>query len=115
MNIAITFRQMDATDSVKAYAHEKISKLQKFLRRPMETQVTLSVQKNMHIAEVVVHAGAEHYHAHESCSDMYGSIDRVLDKLEAQVRADHETRIAKRKKRGERSSGRLLATGSDGE
>lgn len=115
MNIAITFRQMDATEAVRTYAQEKISKLQKFLRKPMETQVTVSVQKTLHIAEVVVHAGGDHYHAREACGDMYGSIDRVIDKLEAQMRGDHDIRISKQKKRGERSSPRLQATGSDGE
>ncbi len=117
MNIAITFRQMDTSEAAKAYAQEKISKLQKFLRKPMETQVTLSVQKTMHIAEVVVHCGPAHFHAHEECSDMYGSIDRVCDKLEAQIRSDHDLRIAKTKKRGERISTRNMAagTGTDGE
>ena len=115
MNIAITFRQMESTEAVRTYAHEKIAKLQKFLRRPMETQVTVSVQKTLHIAEVVVHAGGDHYHAKESCGDMYGSIDRVIDKLEAQMRGDHDIRISKTKNRGERPSARLLPTGSDGE
>ena len=58
MNISITFRQMDATDAVKGYAHEKIAKLQKFLRQPLKGQVTLSCQKTLHMAEVDIHAGA---------------------------------------------------------
>ena len=41
MNIAITFRQMDATDAVKGYATEKIAKLQKFLRSPLHGSVTI--------------------------------------------------------------------------
>ena len=86
MNISITFRQMDATDAVKGYATEKIAKLQKFLRQPLHGQVTLSCQKTLHMAEVDMHAGAEHYHAHESSEDMYASIDKVIDKLERQIR-----------------------------
>ena len=41
MNIAITFRQMNATDAVKGYATDKVGRLQKFLRQPMKGQVTL--------------------------------------------------------------------------
>ena len=40
MNIAITFRHMDATDAVKGYATDKIGKLQRFLRQPVKGQVT---------------------------------------------------------------------------
>ena len=83
MNIAITFRQMEATEAVKGYATEKVSKLQKFLRQPMKGKVTLSTtQHRLHSAEIDVHAGGDHFHAHETTEDMYASIDKVIDKLE---------------------------------
>ena len=81
MNISITFRQMESTDAVKSYANEKVAKLQKFLRRPMQAQVTLSTQHRTHVAEVDIHAGAEHFHAQQTSEDMYASIDNVCDKL----------------------------------
>jgi len=105
MNISITFRQMDATDAVKGYATEKIAKLQKFLKQPLHGQVTLSTQKTLHLAEVDVHAGPDHFHAHESSEDMYASIDKVLDKLERQIREVHAIH---KKKGAERASDRLL-------
>ena len=105
MNIAITFRQMDATDSVKGYATEKIAKLQKFLRSPLHGSVTLSCEKRLHMAEVDVHAGSDHFHAHEQSEDMYASIDKVIDKLERQIREVH---TSQKKKGAERASDRLL-------
>ncbi len=105
MNISITFRQMDATDAVKGYATEKVSKLQKFLRQPMHGQVTLSCQKTIHMVEVDLHSGGEHYHAHESSEDMYATIDKVIDKLERQIRDGHGSH---KKKGAERASDRLL-------
>jgi len=105
MNISITFRQMDATDAVKGYATEKIAKLQKFLRQPLHGQVTLSCQKTLHLAEVDVHAGGDHFHAHESSEDMYASIDKVIDKLERQIRDGHGSQ---KKKGAERASERLM-------
>ncbi|HQY64449.1 MAG: ribosome-associated translation inhibitor RaiA [Myxococcales bacterium] len=107
MNIAITFRQMETTEAVKSYATEKVAKIQKFLRQPMKAQVTLSVQKTLHFAEVEVHSGSEHFHAHEQSEDMYASIDRVIDKLERQVR---ETKSAERSSRkgADRASQHLL-------
>jgi putative sigma-54 modulation protein len=105
MNISITFRQMEATEAVKGYATEKVSRLQKFLRQPLHGQVTLSCQKTIHLAEVDLHSGSNHYHAHESSEDMYASIDKVIDKLERQIRDGHD---AHKKKGAERASDRLL-------
>jgi putative sigma-54 modulation protein len=105
MNISITFRQMDATEAVKAYATEKISKLQKFLRQPLHGQVTLSCQKMEHTAEVDLHSGGKHYHASETSEDMYATIDMVIDKLERQIRDANESR---KKKGADRASDHLL-------
>ena len=105
MNISITFRQMDATDAVRGYATEKIAKLQKFLKQPLHGSVTVSCQKTIHMIEVDMHAGGEHYHAHESSVDMYASIDKVIDKLERQIRDGHGTH---KKKGSERASDHLL-------
>jgi putative sigma-54 modulation protein len=112
VNIAITFRQMEATESMKVYATEKVAKLQKFLRQPMKTQITLSCQHQVHRAEADVSAGGEHYHAHESSEDMYASIDRLIDKLERQVRAAREVATANHKG-AERASERLLPSSDD--
>lgn len=106
MNIAITFRQMDATEAMKSYATEKVGKLQRLLRSPMKASVTLSTQHRAHSAEVDIHAGTEHLHAHETSEDMYASIDKVCDKLERQVRAAHETK--NNRKGQERASERLV-------
>ena len=110
MNIAITFRQMDATDAVKGYAADKVGKLQKFLRQPMKGQVTLSTQHHKHSAEVDIHSGGAHFHAHETTEDMYATIDKVIDKLERQIRESKQS-----KKGSERASQRLIAdeTGED--
>lgn len=106
MNIAITFRQMESTDAMKGYANEKVGRLQKFLRNPMKGEVKLSCQQNrLHSAEVDIHAGGAHFHAHETSEDMYATIDKVIDKLERQIRA------AKPSKKGaERASTKLLPT-----
>jgi putative sigma-54 modulation protein len=106
VNIAITFRQMEATEAMKLHAKDKVAKLQKFLRQPMKGQVTLSCQQKLHRAEVDVHAGAERYHAHEESEDMYASVDKVIDKIEHQIRTARKT-SASRKKGADRASAHL--------
>jgi putative sigma-54 modulation protein len=108
MNITITFRHMDATDAVKAYATEKVARLQRFFRWPMKGQVTLSCQHDrLHSVEVDIHAGNTHFHAHETSEDMYASIDKVIDKIERQV-VSAKKLAASRKKGGEKASEHLL-------
>jgi len=86
MNISITFRHMDSSSAVKAYAGEKVSKLQKFLRLPMTAKVTLSIDKLRHVAEARISSGGQHFEAREASEDMYASIDLIIDKLERQIR-----------------------------
>jgi putative sigma-54 modulation protein len=86
MNISITFRQMDASDAIKKYATDKLAKLQRFLRRPLSGKVTVSLDRKKHAVEARISSGGEHLEAHEVSDDMYASIDRVIDKLERQIR-----------------------------
>ncbi|NUQ75370.1 MAG: ribosome-associated translation inhibitor RaiA [Polyangiaceae bacterium] len=97
MNITITFRHMDGTEAVKKYAHEKIAKLQKFLRQAMSAQVTLTVEGLEHSAEVNIQSGGGHFHATEKGTDLYASIDMVHDKLERQIRAAKDHDVTRRR------------------
>jgi putative sigma-54 modulation protein len=112
MNIAITFRQMEATEAVKVYATDKVGKLQKFLRQPMKGEVKLSCQHRLHTAEVDVHAGGEHFHAHETSEDMYATLDKVVDKIESQIRNVNGVKVAS-KKGAERASAHLADDGGE--
>ena len=47
MNIAVTFRHMDASEAVKGYATDKVGRMQKFLRAPMKSQVTFGASAMM--------------------------------------------------------------------
>jgi putative sigma-54 modulation protein len=86
MNITITLRQMEPSAAVKRHTHDKIAKLQKFLRQPMTAKVTLTVDGLRHVAEARITSGAARVEARESSEDMYASIDKMIDKLERQIR-----------------------------
>jgi putative sigma-54 modulation protein len=96
MNISITFRHMDSSDAVRKYAEGKLAKLQKFLRRPMTAKVTLSIDRLKHSAEARISSGGEHLEAHERSDDMYASIDRMMDKLERQIRVHKGAALSRR-------------------
>ncbi len=97
MNITITFRHMNGSESLKAYAQEKVAKLQKFLRQTMTAQVILSVEGLQKSAEVRISSGDVHLQGSETNEDMHAAIDAVHDKLLAQIRSVKDTDVARRR------------------
>jgi putative sigma-54 modulation protein len=116
MNVSITFRHMDASDALKKHAAAKLGKLQKFLRQPMTAKVTISVDKLKHVAEARISSGGAHLEAKESSDDMYTSIDRMIDKLDRQIRVTKGAAQARRRvaKTVARSGDGAAATEADG-
>ncbi len=87
MQIAVTFRHMEASSPIKEYAEEKFSKLKKYIDEPIDAQVVISVEKKIrHNAEVTIVAKGITIKASEESADMYASIDGVADKLERQLK-----------------------------
>jgi putative sigma-54 modulation protein len=97
MNVSITFRHMDASEAIKKHTAAKLGKLQKFLRQPMTAKVTISVDKLKHVAEARISSGGAHLEAKESSGDMYTSIDRMIEKLDRQIRVTKGAAEARRR------------------
>jgi putative sigma-54 modulation protein len=96
MRIAFTFRNIDSSDSIKSYASEKLSKLQKYLRAPLDADVTVSLERHLHVAEVVLREGGHTFVSTKQSDDMYASIDLVSECIDQQIRrsksAEHDHR-----------------------
>lgn len=86
MDITVTFRHTEPIESLKIYAEEKVSKVKKFLDFPLEANIVLSVEKFRHIADVTVSVNGTRIKAVEETGDMYSAIDKVMDKVEKQVK-----------------------------
>jgi putative sigma-54 modulation protein len=89
-NISVTFRHIDPSQPLKDYVTEKLGKIQKILDSPFEAQVTLSVEKYRHIAEVFLTARGITIKAFESTDNLYSAIDLVCDKVERQTKKYRE-------------------------
>ncbi len=86
MEITVTFRHTEPMNSLRDYAIEKISKLDKYLDFPAEARVVLSVEKFRHQVDVTLNLNGTWIKAVEETEDMYSAIDQVADKLEKQVK-----------------------------
>lgn len=86
METLVTFRHVDASDAIKSYAEEKVSRIKKYLMDPIDVHIILSVEKIRHTAEVTIVTNGITINAEETTQDMYSAIDMVMDKIERQVR-----------------------------
>lgn len=86
MQVSVTFRHMDATEALKAFAAEKVSRVEKYIHTPTDAHVVLSVEKHLHRAEINVVANGMRVRGEASSGDMYGSIDGAAMKIERQLK-----------------------------
>ncbi len=86
MDITVTFRHIDSTDSLKEYAEEKLSKVSKYFDFPVEAHIVLTAEKFRRIADVTLNVNGTLIKAEEETEDMYAAIDQVMDKIEIQVK-----------------------------
>lgn len=86
MQVAVTFRHMEPSEALKTYVQERTAKLTKYIDKPLESQVILSVQKFRQMADVVISVDGLRITGQETHEDMYAAIDLVMDKIERQVK-----------------------------
>ena len=92
MNVTVTFRHVDPTPALRQHAEEELQRLKKYLHRPLDAHVILSVTKERHTAEVTLNADHESMFAKEVTHDLYSAIDLAVSKLEHQAQRVKEKR-----------------------
>jgi putative sigma-54 modulation protein len=94
MQVTVVGRHIEATEALKQYATEKLSRLEKYLPKTIQVVVTLSVVKKVHhIAEAVIKSNGLLIQASEETEEMYSAIDLLMAKLERRVRRYREKLI----------------------
>ena len=86
MRIAITGKNIELTEGLKAAVEEKLSKLDKYFAEDTMAHVTLSVEKERQKIEVTIPVKGNIIRAEEVSSDMYVSIDLVEEVIERQLK-----------------------------
>ena len=86
MQITTTGHPVEVTAALRAYVTEKMQKLERHFDQVSSVNVILNVEKLQHQAEATVKAGGRTIFAADTATDMYASIDNLIDKLDRQVR-----------------------------
>jgi len=94
--ITVTVRHEQVTDALREYAQKKIENLHLDYPRIIEAKAILDVQKNRHIAEIILFC-ANHItiEAHAEGRDMYVALDETIEKIARRMRK-HKTRLMKK-------------------
>lgn len=97
--ISILGRNVYVTDSMKDYAYEKLSKIDRFHNHVMDIHVTMDVQKVEQSITILLQLDHFTVKVAASSTDMYASIDKAVDKLMAKIRR-WKSRIQDHHKKG---------------
>lgn len=85
MQINISGRHVEVTESMKEYVTSKLERLNNHHDRITSTNVILSVDKLIQKAEATVHVSGKDVFADASHEDLYTAIDSLADKLDRQL------------------------------
>ena len=86
MNIKITGKELKATDAIKNYVEDKLSRMEKYFDENAEVLVTIKTEKNTQISEIQVKSQGNMFKAVTETNDLYASIDKNMDILTGQIR-----------------------------
>ncbi len=101
MQLAISGKNLEITDSLRAYVEKKIGRLDRYLPNIIEARVELAVEntraaKDSQIAQVTLRTKHAILRAEEASADMFASVDAVFEKMQRQADRYKGRRWAKR-------------------
>jgi putative sigma-54 modulation protein len=102
MQLQVKGRNLEVSDSIRAYAERKLAKLDKQVHELTRVEVELAVEKNPsvsanQVAEATVWLKGHTLRAREATRDMKASIDELVEKLHRQIRDDRDKKASRRK------------------
>jgi len=91
MQITVTGRHMEVTESLRDFAHERVEHELADFPRILHAHVILAIEKHRQMAEVVVQ-GPHHLRveASDEATDMYAAITGAVDKTARQIERQME-------------------------
>jgi putative sigma-54 modulation protein len=86
MDITTTSRRFKLTPDMKEQAEKRIAKLARYSDQVLEAHLILAQEKYRQIAELSLHTRGSDLISREETAEMLTSIDRVVDRMERQLK-----------------------------
>lgn len=99
MKTEIIGRNVNVDDRLRAFAEQKLQKLEKFIEEPAESRLTLTSERHRHVAELhVTHRQGDFKATEETDGNFRDAVHRVVDRVEEQARRAHQKTVDKRRR-----------------
>ncbi len=85
MEISVTFKNIEPSETLREYVEKRLGKLDKLLDKPTVARVVFSTEKAGHIAEINLRSSKLNIQAKERNENMNAAIDIVVDKIRSQL------------------------------
>ncbi len=85
MKLNISGHHLDITPALRQHSNEKLSKIKHHFDQVINVNMILEVQKDVQMAEATIHLSGTDLFAKAQSSDMYVSIDQLINKLDSQI------------------------------
>ena len=92
MELHVTFRHMDPSETIKSHIQTRLDRLKKYLLKPETAHVILETEKFRRKAEITLTDNGDQIAAISESADIYESIDGAIAKLERQLKK-HKDKI----------------------
>jgi putative sigma-54 modulation protein len=111
VQLSVTGRHIDITDTMKQYAEEKAGKLERFYDRIETVDVILDHESLLYRVEMVARADHKHVFVGQAdAADFYEAVDRAGEKLGRQL-TRHKEKFRNRKHTRAEADGQGAAGG----
>ncbi len=77
---------METEEWLKDYVDKKLSRIDRYMDKPVNATVTLSIEKFRNVAEIKLSARGINLQGREEAKEMTLAVDSVIDKVERQIK-----------------------------
>lgn len=93
MQIHVTARHCEIGPELRAYAEQRLSKLNKYDAGIREIRVIVSHERKLHTVELTLHAHGEDFVITESNIEAGAALEHAADRLEERIRRAKDKRV----------------------
>ena len=85
MQISVSGHHVQITEAIEQYIRKKLRRLEKHYQPIINSQVILTVDKNVQKAETRIHISGAEVFAEAESNNLYSSIDKMVKKLDRKM------------------------------
>jgi putative sigma-54 modulation protein len=85
MQLNLSGHHVEVTEALRAYVEKRLERVKRHFDQVIDVNFLISVEKLQHKAEATLHVSGSHIHCDAVDTNMYASIDALVDKLDRAV------------------------------